>query len=225
MKHRTALFLWLWIIALSVACGGNNAATTAPAEPPAAPAAPAETTELTEEEATAYAAALELTSQTETEGDPAASEECEEYFRFCVASTVSGAVEAVAAAGVGGNIESCAVWAAPGEARILELPLMLAAGEEVITAALTRIAAYTGPGRYELRAVSTTGIPDMFPTIEAAGRTFNNGDGSTAVVTINADGSGALEARNLIEIASLQVSNPDPSARVNFDMQWTCQDS
>ena len=103
--------------------------------------------------------------------------------------------------------------------------MMLAAGEDAVTVALTRIAAYTGPGRYELVTVSTDGIPDMYPTIEAAGRAFSEGEGSTAVVTVNADGSGTLDATGLVEIASLQVTNPDPAARVDFAMQWTCQDS
>ena len=67
-------------------------------------------------------------------------------------------------------------------------------------------------------------MPDAFPAIDVAGRTFNNGEPSTAVVTVNADGSGTLEAHDLVEIASVQKSNPDPDARVDFTMQWTCQD-
>ena len=161
-----------------------------------------------------------------TAGDDAAADgDCEAYFRFCVAASVSGTVESVATGGVGANIATCAVWAAPGEARILELPMMLAAGEDAITVALTRIAAYTGPGRYELVSVSTDGIPDMFPTMEVAGRTFAEGEVTTAVVTVNADGSGTLDATGLAEIASIGVSNPDPTARVDLGMQWTCQDS
>jgi hypothetical protein len=151
---------------------------------------------------------------------------CEEYFRFCVTSTVSGAVNAAATGGVGSSsVDNCTAWAQDGPARILELPLMRGAGETPITVALTRIAAYTGPGEYELRAVATGGaIPDMFPSMDVGGRTFTNDENSTARVTVAADGSGSLQAMGLVEIASLQVSEPDPAAaRVDLSMRWTCQ--
>ena len=220
MKRPLVLFLLVCVALIGTACGGGE--TTAPTELPTAE--PGGATELTEEEAAAFAAALDPDAATAGDG-AAADGDCEAYFRFCVAASVSGTVESVATGGVGANIDTCAVWAAPGEARILELPMMLAAGEDAVTVALTRIAAYTGPGRYELVTVSTDGIPDMYPTIEAAGRAFSEGEGSTAVVTVNADGSGTLDATGLVEIASLQVTNPDPAARVDFAMQWTCQDS
>lgn len=220
MKRPLVLFLLVCVALIGTACGGGE--TTAPTELPTA--GPGGATELTEEEAAAFAAALDPDAA--TAGDDAAADgDCEAYFRFCVAASVSGTVESVATGGVGANIDTCAVWAAPGEARILELPMMLAAGEDAITVALTRIAAYTGPGRYELVSVSTDGIPDMFPTMEVAGRTFAEGEGATAVVTVNADGSGTLDATGLAEIASIGVSNPDPTARVDLGMQWTCQDS
>ena len=220
MKRPLVLFLLVCVALIGTACGGGE--TTIPTELPTAE--PGGATELTEEEAAAFAAALNPDAA--TAGDDAAADgDCEAYFRFCVAASVSGTVESVATGGVGANIDTCAVWAAPGEARILELPMMLAAGEDAITVALTRIAAYTGPGRYELVSVSTDGIPDMFPTMEVAGRTFAEGEGATAVVTVNADGSGTLDATGLAEIASIGVSNPDPTARVDLGMQWTCQDS
>ena len=220
MKRPLVLFLLVCVALIGTACGGGE--TTAPTELPTAE--PGGATELTEEEAAAFAAALDPDAA--TAGDDAAADgDCEAYFRFCVAASVSGTVESVATGGVGANIDTCAVWAAPGEARILELPMMLAAGEDAITVALTRIAAYTGPGRYELVSVSTDGIPDMFPTMEVAGRTFAEGEVTTAVVTVNADGSGTLDATGLAEIASIGVSNPDPTARVDLGMQWTCQDS
>ena len=235
MKQRIVLFLLLWVVAAGVACGGTGAGST-PAgsttadtnqtNSDAAEDTAAELTELTTEEDAAIATALATTPESASGDDSTALDDCEEYFRFCVAGVLNGAVESAGAGGMGANIDTtCAVWAAPGEARVLDLPMMQNVGDDAITVALTRIAAYTGPGRYELQAVATSGIPDMFPAIVAAGRTFNNGDGSTAVVTVNADGSGTLEAVDLVEIASLQVSNPDPSARVDFAMQWTCQDS
>ena len=220
MKRPLVLFLLVCVALIGTACGGGE--TTAPTELPTAE--PGGATELTEEEAAAFATALDPDAP--VAGDDAAADgDCEAYFRFCVAASVSGTVESVAAGGVGANIDTCAVWAAPGEARILELPMMLNAGEDGITVALTRIVAYTGPGRYELVSVSTDGIPDMFPTMEVAGRTFAEGEGATAVVTVNADGSGTLDATGLAEIASIGVSNPDPTARVDLGMQWTCQDS
>ena len=52
---------------------------------------------------------------------------------------------------------------------------------------------------------------DLFPAIEVARRTFSNGSGSTAEVTVATDGSGSLQATGLVEQASMQVSNPDPT--------------
>ena len=213
MKRSLVLFLLLCVTLWGAACGGQTANSPAPEPTTAAPAA---------------AAPVDAAADTDAQpiADAASAVGCEAYYRFCVAATISGAVDSVGATGMGANIDdTCAVWAAPGEARVLDLPMMQNAGDDAITVALTRIAAYTGPGRYELQAVATSGIPDMFPAIVAAGRMFNNSDGSTAVVTVNADGSGTLEAVDLIEIASLQVSEPDPEARVDFAMQWTCQDS
>jgi len=73
-------------------------------------------------------------------------------------------------------------------------------------------------------AVTNSGNPDSFPALEVAGRTFSNGEGSTAVVTVAADGSGSLQATGLVELASIQVSSPDPDARIDLSMQWTCQE-
>lgn len=218
MKHRIVLFLSLCVVLLTVACGGSKA-TPPPAEPPAGEAALPNPAELTEEEVAAGSVALEPTAPAD-----ATDTGCEEYFRFCTTGTLSGTIETTATGGVGANIETCAAWAAPGEARVLELPMMLDAGEAQVTVALTSISAYTGPGTYELVAVTTEGMPDAFPAIDVAGRTFNNGESSTAVVTVNADGSGSLEAHDLVEIASIQKSNPDPDARVDFTMNWTCQE-
>jgi hypothetical protein len=161
----------------------------------------------------------------DADSSPVAELGCEAFNQFCVTSTVQGTVTATAVAGVGSNFNNdCTTWAAGGDPRLLELPLMFAAGEDKITVALTRIGAYTGPGRYELKAVSTKGLPDSFPAIEVVGRTFSNGEGSAAVVTIAADGSGSIQAVGLVEQASIQVSNPDPSARIDFSMQWTCME-
>ena len=213
MEKKLILFMLLCIMLFGVACGGaeNTATAVPPTSPPNNPQTAVEPTLLPEVEV-------------ETVDTQAVSTGCEEYFLFCVTSAVSGAVNAEATAGVGGSASSCAAWAEGGEPRILEMPFMIAAGDSKITVALTRISAYTGPGSYELTAVTDTGMPDMFPAIEADGRTFSNGDGSTAVVTVAADGSGTVTATGLVEQASVQVSNPDPDAKVDFSMQWTCQE-
>ena len=219
MKHRIVLFLSLWVVSLTVACGGGSKAATTSAEPPTGDTALPNPAELTEEEVAAAGAALDSSASTD-----ATDTGCEEYFRFCVTGTLSGTIETTATGGMGANVENCEAWAGTGAARVLDLPMMLNAGEAQITVALSRISAYTGPGVYELVAVVTEGMPDAFPAVVAAGQTFTNGEGSTAVVTVNADGSGILEARDLVEIASIQKSDPDPNARVDFTMQWTCQE-
>lgn len=221
MKRLNPVLLILFVVVLGVACGG---ATAVPASPTAEPTAAAE---LTEAEKLAEAAAIvEAAGLGETDNAASATPGCEDYLRFCVTAESSGTVTAVATTGTNHyQVSNCAEWAAPGAARILELPFITAAGENQVTVALTRIGEYSGPGSYELTAVSTTGLPDMFPTIEADGRAFSHGNGATAVVTIAADGSGTLQATNLVEITTLNVSNPDPAARIDFSMQWTCKES
>ena len=133
------------------------------------------------------------------------------------------------ATGAGGWASStntdCTALAAAGDARILELPNLLAVGEQQITVALTRIGAYTGPGTYELAATATGGaMPDMFPAVRVGSRAFTNGADTTATVTVNADGSGYAGGQNLVEMDAMQGATPDPNARLDFAMQWTCQE-
>jgi hypothetical protein len=223
MKDRMTLLIAMMLIALFAAACGGNAATSPPPKTTVtrapAPAAPA-----TKVPATAVPLAAELPPTEASSSAQPAPAACEEFFSFCVTASVSGSVIGMGTAGVGSSSNNdCASWAAVGETRILELPMLLGAGESKITVALSRIGAYTGPGTYELKAQASGGMPDMFPTIEVAGRTFSNGTGSTAAVTVAADGSGSLQATGLIEQASLQVSNPDPNARIDFAMQWACQ--
>lgn len=217
MKRIVGLLLLLSVLLLATACGGESAQ----------PAAEANVEQSESEAAQQLAEDVEQAVEMVTEAAPAepATAPCEDFFRYCVTSTVSGSVSAEATGGMGGNIESCAAWVAEGEPRILELPMMQTAAGSAITVALTRIGAYTGPGTYDLQPVAKEGMPDMFPAIAVDGRTFNNGEGSTAVVTIAPDGSGTLEAKGLFEIASVQIANPDPEARIDLSMQWTCRDN
>lgn len=218
MKSRLALLLLGFGLLGSTACGG------AAVQPQATAGSAAETRSTPAPTTEPAANAADTEVEQEVVAADSATVDCEEYFRFCVTSEISGAVTTSATAGMGGNIGTCADWAAPGDARVVEMPMMQGAGDDRITVALTRIAAYTGPGSYVLQNTVTEGIPDMFPTIEAARRTFGYGDGATAVVTVAADGSGTVQATGLVEIASLMVSDPDPAARVDFAMQWTCRD-
>ncbi|MFZ1755022.1 MAG: hypothetical protein WAU10_14835 [Caldilineaceae bacterium] len=206
MKHKLVLLAIILTAALwAAACGGE---ADAPADPPAV---------------VPTSAAAEVAAEVETETE-AASDACPDYFRFCTAVQISGAVTAETSAGAGGNFGTCEEWAAGGAERILELPFVLAAGDPPITVALTRLGSYTGAGEYEMAATTTSGNPDAFPALDVGGgRTFSNGDGSAAVVTVAEDGSGTITATGLVEISAGQGATPDPNARLDFAMQWTCR--
>jgi hypothetical protein len=218
MKTKIFFLMGLCLI-LSVltGCGVQSSvlpATTVPVR--ATPTVQPEATDASDQEISPTA--TEVTNQEAETG-------CENYLQFCVTSSISGTVTTSATAGTNnGSNKNCTTWAAAGATRILELPMMLAAGPDKVTVALARIGQYTGPGQYELKAVSTQGLTDTFPAVEAAGQTYSNGEGSSAVVTIAADGSGSIQAVKLVQVASVQVTNPDPAARIDFAMKWTCQD-
>ncbi len=209
MKRSQTLLVALVFSALAVAaCRGE------PALSPSAQRAPAEPTRSapTATEAPAVAPS-------------AAASACEDYFGFCVTAQASGALAATGRGGWGSSTRTaCQVWAGSGAARILELPQTLSLGDQQITVALTRIGAYTGPGTYTLaHAASAGAMPDMFPTVRIGPRAFEGGANSTATVTVLADGSGTLKANDLVELDAMQGVTPDPNARLDFAMQWTCQ--
>lgn len=209
---RMTLFAMMTAIALmAAACGGS--ADEAPAALPAL-AQPAQE--------------MPAAEQPVAEAPDAAADAptaCEDYFGFCITAQAGGAVDAAGAGGWASSTNTdCTAFAAPGDARILELPNLLAAGEQPFGVALTRVGAYTGPGTYQLAATATGGtMPDMFPAVRVGSRAFTNGPDTTASVTVNADGSGTLEATGLVEMDAMQGATPDPSARLDFAMQWTCQ--
>ncbi len=209
MKQRWILMIALLLSVLAAAaCSGAPAPTPAPPRPTAEPARP-------------------VTAATEAPAQMAAANAsaCEDYFGFCVSARASGALTATGRGGWGSSTRiDCKAWAAGGETRILELPQTLSVGDQQITVALTRIGAYTGPGAYPLAATTTGGaMPDMFPTVRIGNRAFQGGADTTATVTILADGSGTLAASNLVELDAMQGVTPDPNARLDFTMQWTCQ--
>jgi hypothetical protein len=157
--------------------------------------------------------------------ETAADGACEPYFRFCTHVQISGSVTADFSSGVGGNVPSCAAWAAGGASRHLDLPMVQAFEQTpVIIVALTALGEYTGPGRYEMQHTKTGALPDWFPSLAVGDRTFERGEGATAVAEVSADGSGAFIATGLVEVASLQNSSPDPNAQVDLTVTWTCQE-
>jgi len=157
----------------------------------------------------------------------AGQSDCDPFLQFCIKSQVSGAATASGVSGFGGRTP-CAEWAKGGAARVLELPNMLPMGEQnKITVALTRVGAYSAPGEYTLVSTSSGqgAIPDMLPAVDTGEQSFGEGAGSQAKVRIEADGSGRLEANGLVEIkAAHRMREPDPAARLNLVMQWTCRD-
>ena len=210
MKQSLMLLLFLLMVGL-LGCGGETAAPATPSPADAAPVVDAVTSE----------AAPVVEEAAVVEEEPA----CPEYFRFCTTVEVSGAISAASTSGFGGNFGTCAEWAAEGEARILEMPTILPMDGGVITVALTRLGAYTGPGEYTVVNTVNSGNPDNYPALDVDGRTFSNGEGTTAVITVAADGSGTVTATGLVELASPRVSSPDPNARLDMTMTWTCQEA
>jgi len=154
----------------------------------------------------------------------AQDDSCPEYFRFCTHVQISGSLTADFTSGIGGNVPSCAEWSAGGASRHLDLP-MVQAFEQIpsVIVALTALGEYTGPGQYEMEHTKTGALPDSFPSLAIGDRTFERGEAATAVAEVAADGSGTFTATGLVEVASMQNSNPDPTAQVDLTVTWTCQ--
>ena len=214
---KTRLTLWLALLTLMLAVAACGGAADPPSPTTAAPPVKAQ--------ATTIPPAAAATAEPVAAQAPAAASACEDYFGFCVTAEATGAVNATGAGGWASSSNTdCTALTAAGAARILELPNLLPAGEQQITVALTRIGAYTAPGTYALAATASGGaMPDMFPAVRIGSRAFQGGADTTATVTVNADGSGALATRNLVEMDAMQGATPDPGARLDFAMQWTCQ--
>lgn len=207
MKKVLVLCLLLYSMIAGVACGGQEsvgqeASNQTAVNPPTAvpitqPAAP----------------------------ETVANDGCEAYFRFCTHVQISGSITADFTSGIGGNVPSCAEWAAGGDSRHLDLPMVQAFEQTpVVIVALTALGEYTGPGQYEMAHTKTGALPDMFPVLSMGDRTFERGEGATAVAQVAADGSGTFTATGLVEVASMQNSSPDPDAQVDLTVTWTCQE-
>lgn len=154
-----------------------------------------------------------------------ASNGCEAYFRFCTHVQINGSITAEFTSGIGGNVPSCAEWAAGGMSRHLDLPLVQAFEQTPpVIVALTALGEYTGPGEYAMQHTKAGALPDMFPVLSIGERTFERGEAATAVAHVAADGSGAFTATGLVEVASMQNSSPDPNAQVDLTVTWTCQE-
>ncbi|MBK7896008.1 MAG: hypothetical protein IPJ90_14270 [Anaerolineaceae bacterium] len=108
--------------------------------------------------------------------ETAAGAGCEEYFRFCTHVQISGSITADFTSGIGGNVPSCAEWAAGGASRHLDLPMVQAFEQTPpVVVALTALGEYTGPGRYEMQHTKTGALPDWFPSLAMGERTFERG--------------------------------------------------
>jgi hypothetical protein len=195
-----------------VACGGEEAVGTQETDSqtavPAADASEAEPAPVTDA------------------ADTAEDAVCEEYFRFCTQVQMSGGVTAEFTSGIGGSFPSCAEWAASGDARHLDLPMVQAFEQTPqVIVALTALGEYTGPGQYEMEHTKSGALPDTFPTLSVGEQTFERGEGATAVAQVAADGSGSFTATGLVAVASIQNSDPDANAQVDLTVTWTCQDS
>lgn len=215
MQKVLVFCLLLCSMMLGVACGSQNATSGQDTGDQTAVSAPegAPTTQL---------ATIEPAPAAD---DVAANTGCEEYFRFCTHVQISGSLTADFTSGIGGNIPTCTEWAASGAARHLDLPMVQAFEQTpVVIVALTALGEYTGPGRYEMEHTKTGALPDMFPSLAVGDQTFERGEGATAVAEVAADGSGTFTATGLVEVASIQNSNPDPNAQVDLTVTWTCQE-
>lgn len=209
LRNHLLFMMCVIVIFGCVACGGDTPA----AEPTAAPAAE-----------TAPTAETETVLPT-NEPEPAVEDDCPDYFKFCMTAEVTGSLSTKAVAQFGGDNTPCTEWVKAGESRILEMPLFMSNdGTTQLTIALTRIGEYTGPGSYELKPEVVQADPDSYPAVNFNNRTFNNGEGTTAIITVAEDGSGTVQATGLVEIASMMVSDPDPNAKIDLTMTWVCQD-
>ena len=208
-KKEAVIYLLVLVISLvGVGCGGS---TPAPTSTPAI--------EVVQEGETGEEIAEEETLPVIEE-----DVECPDYLQFCVTTEVSGTVTASNRSGTNiGGSGSCAEWLQGDEYGILTLPFLSGVGTPPLTIALTRIGQYKGVGEYRLVTVSQQGNPDFFPAVRVAERAFSEGEGSEAVVTISADGSGSLIATGLTEMESMMGVTPDPTARIDLTMRWTCR--
>ena len=123
----TLLTIMTAITLMTAACGGS--ASEAPAAQPTTAPAPAQP-----------APEMPAADQPAAEAPDAAvdASACEEYFGFCITAQATGAVDATGAGGWASSSNTdCTALAAAGDARILELPNLLAAGEQQIAVALT----------------------------------------------------------------------------------------
>ena len=128
------------------------------------------------------------------------------------ASPVGGAVS-------GGGVADCATWA-EGADDELQLPLFLDGLSDGTRFAMeSLITDYTGPGSYDLEQLSGSG--SSFTIVVDDLRYQPDPDGkSTATMTVEADGSGSLQAGNfLVDNGSGTWSDP-----IDADISWTCTD-
>ncbi len=145
----------------------------------------------------------------------------------CATVKVSGstAVDDTAASPVGGAVSTdgvadCATWA-EGADGDLQLPLFLDGLSDGTRFGMESLVTdYTGPGTYDLEQLSGSG--SSFTIVVGDLRYQPDPDGqSTATMTVEADGSGSLQAGNfLVDNGSGTWSDP-----IEADISWTCTDA
>lgn len=209
MKQLLVLCLLLCGAMVGVACGGSEAVGS----------------QETGRQEVSNQTSVNLPTAVPAPPETAAADGCEDYFRFCTHVQISGSITADFTSGIGGSIPSCVEWAAAGDARHLDLPMVQAFEQTpAVIVALTALGEYAGPGEYAMQHSKTGALPDMFPVLSIGDRTFERGEGATAVAEVAADGSGTFTATGLVEVASMQNSSPDPDAQVDLTVTWTCQE-
>lgn len=169
-------------------------------------------------------------SSTDDAGGGDAASACGgEIYSATVCATVkvtgSTTVDDTAASPVGGaptsgGLPDCATWA-EGADDELALPLFVdGLSDGTAFGMQSLITDYTGPGSYDLEQLSGSG--SSFTIVVGDVRYQPDPDGqSTATMTVEADGSGSLEAGNfLVDNGSGSWSDP-----IDADITWTCTDA
>lgn len=135
--------------------------------------------------------------------------------KLCVKATVDGRVTHTGTSKADLPDVSCAAWMQGKEGR-LRFPVFFDKLDGAEFGFGSLIAKFAGPGTYSDDALSGMG---MGFTVFSE-REFEARDGSTATLTIDANGNGSLDFKDFIEIEDVEPRSPALSGHVT----WTCVD-